>query len=782
MLPSAASTGTYMAHSPTADNPRWQTMREHVQGVSERIEAHVRYLARRLPHLMLHARLSAQVHDLGKYRDGYQMHRLQWHPDTAQFDPALPVWPVAHSDAGARLLQTEFCMVREVRSELPFVIASHHGALQDVGTLKARLDQTDMHELALLYGRAVRDTPELDALITGELPDLPLTGTARAHLIRMLLSALVDADRLDSENHASPSKAELRELYRVQEAEMSLLFGRLQDELEAKAAQDALNPKPINALRREMYRKALSHADLAPGFFSLTLPTGGSKTLTSLGFALQHAAAHGLRRVIYAEPFTTIIEQVAGELRRILEQPGEFKVLEHHSNFRIQEAENPAEEEYLSITELVTENWDVPVIVTTTVRLFQETLFGNRANQLRRLHNVSGSVIVLDEVQSLPAHLLQPTLDALQFLVDYAGCSVIFCTATPPALERRAVFPGLKGIRELVPDHQQYFKALQRVHYQFRSEPVAWAELAAELSGLPQVLCIVNTRQHAADLFKALGTTAMVSSDENYHLSTNMCPLHRQRTLVTIRARLAASLPCRMVSTQLIEAGVDVDFPAVYRALGPLESIVQAAGRCNREQRQQCGQVIIFVPTDNKLPQGDYPLRLRLAQTALKEGANLHETTVMREYFQSVYQRAAYPPEVTLDGGGVPFKEAHSQLYFQQIAETYQMITGDLVPVLIRGYEPEQVKALLGIICHSRSKQERQLAWRGLQQHTINIYAAQAAKAGELLTDVPELTAKAEQAGYSPPTLRQFAGVYDSRLGAVFGSEAKSVAAEVATC
>ena len=272
--------------------------------------------------------------------------------------------------------------------------------------------------------------PELGELLDADPPDLPLESTQRAFLIRFLLGALVDADRLDTEAHGSPSKAELRKLHAAEQNEMVFLLARLEAEQSKKAVDDAKNPQPVNALRREMYTAAIQNADHTPGFFRLTMPTGGGKTLTSLAFALKHADLHGLRRVIYAVPFTTIIDQTAKVFRGVLEHEGEFKVLEHHSNLEVKEPLE-GEENQSAVPELATENWDAPVVVTTTVRLFQETLFGARTAQLRRLHNVSGSVIVLDEAQSLPSHLLQPTLDALSFLVTYAGCRRSFMHRDP---------------------------------------------------------------------------------------------------------------------------------------------------------------------------------------------------------------------------------------------------------------------------------------------------------------------------------------------------------------
>lgn len=766
----------FMGHSPSTENPKWQSLEDHVDGVTTLTEHHVRYMA--IPNLTVYARLLGLLHDLGKYRINFQHHRLNWNPATEN-PQEYPEKAVPHSDAGAKFMQGVLSMDRELRSELPFVIANHHGRLKDVDTLENRLNETDFAEVEALVDLAVEEFPELNTLLQSELPELSLEGTNRAFLIRFLLGALVDADRLDTEGHGSPSNTDLRKEHAADEQEMGILFERLVSYQSTLAAKDAKNPKPINKLRRDMYADALNQAHLPAGFFRLTMPTGGGKTLTSLAFALKHAQVHGMRRVIYGVPFTTIIDQTAQIFRKVLEQEGEFKasefkasefkVLEHHSNLEVKD-QPEGQERQTTAPELATENWDAPIIVTTTVRLFQETLFGTRTAQLRRLHNVSGSVIVLDEAQSLPTELLKPTLDALRFLVKYAKCSVVLCTATQPALDERLGFPALRGIRDIVPNAARYFDELKRVEYEFRiAEPIAWADLATQLAKHQQVLCIVNTRQHAQDLYIRLGRIGLGNDEANFHLSTNMCPKHRMRELKIIRERLKAGLPCRVISTQLIEAGVDVDFPHVYRAMGPLEAIVQAAGRCNREGKLDIGYVVIFRPEDHKMPKGDYEIRENLARTALNENANLHDPNVFTDYFRDVYARISTSPPVKVHGKEIEFQEAHAQLYFEQVASAYQMIDGDMVAVIIRGYDQGKVDKLLKVIQYANYKGQARDAWRKLQRYTINIYAHQAKKLGLLLTPVPELVARAMRLEIEPPLIRQWpiTARYDDKLGLV---------------
>ncbi|WP_051363482.1 CRISPR-associated endonuclease Cas3'' [Deinococcus murrayi] len=753
------SSGKFMAHRPSAEQPQWQPLREHAQGVARRAEHFVRYLA--VPGVGVQARLAGYLHDLGKYREAFQKHRLGWDPAAGQ-PGAFGERRVPHSDAGAKFLEARWRTrlrgssppAPHVGHELPFVVACHHGALRSVEALSERLSGTALEEVLPLLSRAFAELPDLADLVREDLPPLPLQGTGRAFLIRFLLSALVDADRLDTEEHGSPSRAGLREAHAEGPEEMARLLARLQAAQERRAAEDARHPQPINALRREMYTEALSHAGDQPGFFRLTLPTGAGKTLTSLGFALAHAQRHGLRRVVYALPFTTIIDQTARVFRGVLEREGEFKVLEHHANLEVPE-QAEGEEAQTSAADLATENWDAPIIVTTTVRLFQETLFGTRTAQLRRLHNLSGSVLVLDEVQTLPAHLLTPTLDALRFLVRYAGCSVVLCTATQPALDAGPGFSGLEQVRDLVPDAGRSFRALRRVAYELRLDtPTPWPALAAELREQPQALCIVNTRAHAAALYTLLG-----DDPAHFHLSTLLCPAHRERELARIRERLAGGLSCRVISTQLIEAGIDVDFPRVYRALGPLEAIVQAAGRCNREGRRAEGQVVVFRPEDHRLPPGDYEVRGSLTASLLREGPDLHDPEVFTPYFRDVYSRVSTAPQ--------DFDKAHAELNFTRVAAAYRMME-DTVPVLIRGYDPARVDALLGTLRDSHG-QERRHAWRALQRYTVNLSRSQAAQLGHLLTDVPELVQRAQRLGVDPPRLQQWplTARYDDKLGLV---------------
>ena len=746
----------YMGHSPSKENPNWQTLKDHVEGVTKLLCQHARFFNH--PNADLDARWLGYMHDLGKYRVKFQKHRLGWNPDTQQ-PFKFPEEAVPHSDAGALALSVYLETNRVTGSELPFAVANHHGALRSVIHLEKRLTETDRAEINELFNTACDELPELDALCN-ETPPQPtgLTGAARTLYTRMLLGALVDADRLDTEEHGSPSRAQARKDAHAAQGSMAELLAKLTEHQTRLSALDARNPKPINALRREMYAQALSKADLPPGFFRLTMPTGGGKTLTSLGFALKHAAHHaassekaGMRRVIYGVPFTTIIEQTAQEFRTVL---GDINVLEHHSNLEFKEPDEKKAAQTPDPLRLATENWDAPVIVTTTVQLFQETLFGNRTAQLRKLHNVAGSVIVLDEAQSLPTHRLNPILETLRELVARYHVSVVFCTATQPALDD---FPSQQPSVELIDDPARYFRALKRVEYDLTrvQDGTTWEGLGEELRELRnrQVLCIVNTKKHAETLYRELvkGRDPTRPTWDVYHLSTHMCPHHRRRVFRVINHRLKRGKDCRVIATQLIEAGVDVDFPRVYRALGPLEAIVQAAGRCNREGKLRDdtgnpthGLVTVFRPDEHKLPPGDYRARTDLAGKYLSEQSDLHAPDTFTPYFRELFMHVETDQKIKLDSGHqATIAQLQDDMDFETVARRFQMIEDNTVPVIVRQYAPKEIDALLHRILNAREPWQVRDDWRKLQRYTVQVLRKDIQTLG--LHVVSELKQRAER-------------------------------------
>ncbi|MCR6654785.1 MAG: CRISPR-associated endonuclease Cas3'' [Opitutus sp.] len=550
------------------------------------------------------ARLAGLWHDLGKYSEAFRRYLVSASDPDA--DGESPGRGPDHSTAGAQHAAKYFAPLGPL---LGYLIAGHHSGLPNgrdssATCLEARL------------AKAIESYSAAPAEVTRGLQPPPrppgyafTSGYALGFFLRFAFSALVDADRRDTESFMSPERAAQRDGRNLP------TMRALRACLDAYLARFGTSTTAVQRARAEVLAACLARAGDAPGLFSLTVPTGGGKTLSSLAFALEHAIAHDFERVIYVLPFTSIIEQNAAVFREVFAAFGNDVVIEHHSNL------DPDASHQSPTARLATEDWNAPVIVTTSVQFF-ESLHAAKPSRCRKLHRLTRSVIILDEAQTLPVTLLRPCLEALRQLSgrndrgksNYQS-SIVLCTATQPAIEYRDDFKsGLRDVREIVPDRRSLFDALRRVRVtSLGSEPLADSELATKLAAHPQVLCIVNTRRHAAELFQRLPTDSA-----NRHLSALMCPAHRSEILGdprepapgTIRHALLNGLPCRVVTTQLIEAGVDVDFPVVYRALAGLDSIAQAAGRCNREGRlvdeagrSRLGDVFVFAP-EQPIPAG----------------------------------------------------------------------------------------------------------------------------------------------------------------------------------
>ena len=563
----------------------------------------------------------------------------------------------------------------DVFDPLAVNIAGHHGGLADGSDLKERVTWKGeeervvrAREQAATTLRSIAPAPDLHAL-----PAFLSGGTEKdrkrraAFWLRMLHSALIDADSLDTEAHFAPSKADVR-------GRAAPPLETLQERLEAEQAALIADAKPtdVNRVRADIYKACLDAAQRPPGFFSLTVPTGGGKTRSALAFALRHAARHGLRRVVVALPYTSIIDQNADVYRKVL---GEEAVLEHHS--AVESRSKPGDEsEGERRLRLAAENWDAPVVVTTTVQLL-ESLYAARNGRLRKLHRIARSVIVLDEAQTLPPDLLLPTLEALRFLVEDYGCTVVLCTATQPAFAHRegADYAGLLDVREIAPEPQRVYQMLRRVRYDVRvGEQWTWEEVADAMREMPQALAVLNTVGDALALYEAL------DDPDAFHLSTRLCGAHRRAVLEEVKQRLAVGADVRLVSTQVVEAGVDIDFPLVLRALGPLDSLIQAAGRCNREGHRAEDRVVIFDPAEGKLPPGAYRTGTDLTKTLLRKygdgfSEKLHDPDLPLEYFALLYGAQ------NLDKNRVtPLSES---LSFRKVAQAYRLIPDETIGVVV---------------------------------------------------------------------------------------------------
>ncbi len=645
------------------------------------------------------AELAGLLHDIGKNSEAFQAY-------IRGLGPSLD-----HSTAGAVEAGRLFPDISPV---LAYVIAGHHAGLADGADLRLRL------------GKALPPYAGWEAH-TGPLPKpapprfsaSPHQGFSLFFLTRMIFSALVDADFLETERFYA--EAEGCQVERGGFQPIAVLAGRLRAFM-ARMQTDT----ELNRLRGAILAHAVGRAGCAPGLFTMTVPTGGGKTLASLSFALEHAVLHGLRRVIYVAPYTSIIEQTAQVFRTAL--GCDKDVLEHHGNFDWQAAEDrdgEADRDGVKKLQRAAENWEAPVVVTTAVQFF-ESLFAARTSRCRKLHNIAGSVVILDEAQTLPLGLLRPCMAALDELARNYGASIVLCTATQPALRRRdgALRPDknkpMEGFdigpeRELAPDPQDLYTRLKRVAVEVLPGPVTDAAIAARFAEQPQMLCIVNSRGHAKALFELIRGEAGAR-----HLTTLMCPAHRRQVLAEIREALKQQRPVRLVATSLIEAGVDVDFPEVWRTETGLDSIAQAAGRCNREGRLASGRVVVFSAADHQLPKA-----FRVFQQAAQEPLAMEDPLglpAVERYFKQLYFNRGYQAldAAKIDGRpGILADIDRSRPYFNfaSIAAAFRMIDETMRPVIVnwRGEAEAALAALRGA--------EIPPGWavRKLQQYTVSI-------------------------------------------------------------
>jgi CRISPR-associated endonuclease/helicase Cas3 len=714
------------AHSlPDRPESEWEDLAEHLHKVADLASGFAGAFG-----AAEWGRLAGLWHDLGKYRPEFQA-RLRGSREA-----------VEHAGAGAALASS-----RDKLRGLPlaFAIAGHHAGL-------ANLTASEDGGRRPLMERLKENGPVLAALLPLLPPDLanpklpPLPEHLR-HLpsleiwTRFLFSCLVDADYLATEEFYSPG---LRRTALAGYAGIPTLRQRLDDSVDALAAE--LPPErrvaTVNRRRAEVLAACREKAELPPGLFSLTVPTGGGKTLAAMSFALRHAERHGLRRVIAAIPFTSIIEQNAEVYRRAL---GHADVIEHHSGLdplAAQERSSEAE----TRRRLAAENWDAPVVVTTNVQLF-ESLFAASPSRCRKLHNLAGSVILLDEAQTLPVDYLLAVLDILRELATHYGCTVVLTTATQPALARRDSLPaGLEGVREIIPDPHALARDLKRVHFTWPrpdAPALPYTELAREMLSHERVLAVVHKRRDARALAELL------PPENRVHLSALMCPAHRSAVLAGIKSR--KDLPCRLVSTQLIEAGVDVDFPVVYRALGGLDSLAQAAGRCNREGRIAEKGNVVFFRAETSPPPGIPRKGLEIVEEMLRAGdIDLDDPAVYEDYFRKLYFACDQDPE-----GIQPLRR---ELSFQSIARKLRLIDDASTPVIVPyGAAGERLDAL-------RRQGIDRLLLRALQPFVVNLFERDVSKlqnAGALEQVVDGVLALT-----SP-----FHHLYDSRFGLLLDEE-----------
>lgn len=745
----------YNARPATATAPA-QALREHLRNVAEKAGA----FAEAIGLDTRQAEWAGLLHDLGKYSDEFQRHRIG---DEER-------WRVEHACHGA------YIALEAGAAQVAWAIAGHHGGLGDRKSVTELTDRPEKGTVTAYGGGLVRERAaifrgraEADGAFAG-LPDREALDPDRKATdlrIRMIFSCLVDADRLDAERHCDAFKAGLRE--RVPELLPSEHLAAVRRFIDETAAASR-GARPVREARRRVLEHSLERAAGAPGFFSMTVPTGGGKTLASLAFALAHAAAHGHRRIIYVIPYLSIIEQNVEVIRDALGDTN--LVIEHHSNVTGEEECDEAagcdgQDAPALRRRLLAENWDAPVIVTTTVQFF-ESLFSNRPRSLRKVHNVARSVVIFDEAQTFPPGMMRPLMAMLKQLADAPyGCTFLFCTATQPALSVEVggndgpPAPLLDAeIREVAPDPPQLFAELKRVEVSWPADetPSNPDEIAAGMAEAGRALAVVNTKEQARVLFRALREHDPAA----IHLSTRMCPAHRLAKLAEIRDRLRRGEPCLVAATQLVEAGVDLDFPAVWRAMGPLDSIAQAAGRCNREGRGPApGRVTVFNTWDDKLPPGGYTHATTTTKGMLQRqrqrragGPDIHVPQTFTEYFQRNYNDA------DLDKGKIEPKAkprrdgTRRALDFPATALAFKIVKEDTTAVLVPyGGRGASYVQLLAEDDTGERVGPREL--RAMQRYMVGLYPNELRSAEALIDDT------------HPSGVRVFRGEYDDALGLV---------------
>lgn len=667
----------FLAHT-DPENGREQTVLEHLKGTA--------CLAAEFAAAFGAAeegKRCGMLHDIGKYSDAFQR-RIRNSGER-----------VDHSTAGA----LKAWELRDVPAALS--VAGHHGGLPNVGTkmdaeteasLWARVNRAQKNGLADCS--AFQTEVEIPA---AKLPDYIKTMENGFFFTRMLYSSLVDADFLDTERFMQNG--------RVERGGFPPL-GDYRKKLSAHIAPWLQEPKgTLGEKRSEILRAVIDAGNEKPGLFTFTAPTGSGKTLSSMAFALEHARANGLRRVIYVIPYCSIIEQTQAVFEDVF---GEGSVVAHYAN--VEYATDEKRLEYgRDRRYLAAENWDAPVILTTTVQFF-ESIFGNKPSRCRKLHNIAGSILIFDEAQMLPAPFLRPCVAAISELVKNYGCTAVLCTATQPALGKlfaeKANLPGMRAI-ELCPWREELYEQFRRVRYESVGK-CSDAALAARLAEQKQVLCIINRRDQAQTLF------AQLPEEGRFHLSTAMYPAHRREKLDEIRARLKAGKTCRVVSTSLVEAGVDVDFPVVYRALAGLDSIIQAGGRCNREGTPGVvnGTVYIFEserPAPKMLAQN-----VAAAKWALDKYEDIASPAAVSAYFNELFYVAKGMD--ALDAQGILKLCAQKSMPFAEVAARFHIIDNAQYTVFIPTPESEPLLAELERFGPNRERM------RKLGQYAVGVY------------------------------------------------------------
>ncbi|MDD4834133.1 MAG: CRISPR-associated helicase Cas3' [Lutispora sp.] len=662
-----------------------QSIKEHLEGTANRAKIFGESFNNGN-----YAYICGMMHDIGKYSEEFQN----------KIANDLNV-KVDHSTAGAIEINKKINIFGKL---LAYCIAGHHGGLPDGGsksdtaiepTLNGRLKREKQLPDYLCYQNDINT----DDFTPGELPNIePLNkgGFSLSFYIRMIYSCLVDSDFLDTEEFMNSGKVDRSANYNYE------LFNKKLNDYVGKFKD---KEREINKKRAEIFNNCISKSKYKKGLYTLTVPTGGGKTVSSLAFAINHVLKHKMDRIIYVIPYTSIIEQTGKIFKDIL---GQENVLEHHSNFDFKDDEDLT----LQKLKLSSENWDIPIVVTTNVQFF-ESLFSNKSSRCRKLHNITNSVIIFDEAQMIPTEFLTPCLMAIAELVMSYNSTCILCSATQPSLKDR--FPSNIEINEICENTESLYEFFKRTEVINRGKMEA-SQIAEEMNSYDQALCIVNNKKHAMEIYSKL------NGKGTFHLSTRMCPENRKIVINDIKQRLEDKLPCKVVSTQLIEAGVDVDFPLVYRSMAGLDSIVQAGGRCNREGKRDVGIIYIFEPESifTKNMPSSIKRPIEVAKAVMQRFTDILSPQAIQHYFEELYD---FEGEEGLDIKNI-YKEmergaegCNFNFNFKQVAEKFKLIDENTIPIIVEfdDNSKELVRKLHYI-------DEYKSILRAIQPYVVNVY------------------------------------------------------------
>lgn len=656
---------------------RWHSLADHLKGTAEIASSFTDN--KNYSDLF---KIAGYFHDLGKYQISFQKYLRE-----GGYRGSIP-----HSKYGAWFFYNRI-------NEISHIIAGHHGGLQDNQSWKMNMLDLDDEICEQLLNRFIYDTGLLlDDYLNNKTSFAELSPLEKELFTRYAFSALTDADWLDTEENISHDRYKTR---RKRILNIDSCLERIEKHIEG------FNNSELNTLRDEARRNAISRAELPGGFYSLNLPTGLGKTITSFHWALLHAKKNNLNRIIIVLPFINIIDQTAKLLKDIL---GEESVLEHHSGYNFENEYREENEEYSSL-KLASENWDHPVIVTTTVQFF-ESLFSNKPSKCRKIHNIADSIVIFDEVQTLERNLVLPTLEMLKNMQKIMNTTFLFCTATLPAFSKRNNFDGIDNIKPLVDNVESLFNKTRRVNY----------ECVNELNDMPlydlrnhvidkneSTLIVFNTKKIVKEFYNSVKESDNWS--KIYYLTTSLCPHHRKQIIADIRSDLKSGIKIIVVSTQLIEAGVDFDFPVVYRAIAPLESIIQAAGRCNREGKLEHGKVFIFQLDESKYPSALYKTESIHARNFITQNIEkLYDHSSYSEYYEQIMSLFITPKKIT---------EERMKYNFETVKDMYRIISDPTYSLFLMNYNDETINLCKEI---ENEKFLNMEIHQSLQQYSISVY------------------------------------------------------------